>query len=155
MTQKPLTGKYKFNTFVDLNVSTQFNSVGIPLKKVLYHFNNGDVIDVQKMFFNDKSQGWEAEISAITEQNRTVPFSVLNKVSDNTPISANISRTEKTFNGSTDGMVLGGGKTNNTNKQNVDTPTTSNSLFNQKNILIGLVLIGSIYGLLKITKVIN
>jgi hypothetical protein len=153
MAQKPSTGKYRFNTFADLTVTTQFNSAGIPLKSVLYHFNNGDVIDVQKMFFNDK--GWEAQVSAITEQNRTVPFSILTKVADTTPITTNISRTEKTFSGSTDGMVFGGGQPNNSsNKQTTTNPTTAKSIFTPKNIVIGVLAIGAILGLLKWKKVI-
>jgi hypothetical protein len=154
MAQKPSTGKYRFNTFADLTVTTQFNSAGIPLKSVLYHFNSGDVIDVQKMFFNDKGKGWEAQVSAITEQNRTVPFSILTKVADTTPITTNISRTEKTFSGSTDGMVFGGGQPNNTTKQTATNPTTAKNFFTPKNIVIGIVAIGAILGLLKWQKVI-
>jgi hypothetical protein len=154
MAQKPSTGKYRFNTFADLTVTTQFNSAGIPLKSVLYHFNSGDVIDVQKMFFNDKGEGWEAQVSAITEQNRTVPFSILIKVADTTPVTTNISRTEKTFSGSTDGMVFGGGQPSNTTKQTVTTPTTAKNIFTPKNIVIGILAIGAVLGLLKWQKVI-
>jgi hypothetical protein len=153
MAQKPLTGKYRFNTFADLTVNTQFNSAGIPLKSVLYHFKNGDVIDVQNMFFNDKGEGWEAQISAITEQNLTVPFSILTKVADTTPITTNISRTEKTHSGSTDDMVFGGVQSNNSSKQNVN-PTNAKSIFTPKNIIIGVLAIGAILGLLKWKKVI-
>lgn len=145
MAQQPPKGKYRFNTFADLTVTTQFNNAGVPLKSVLYHFNNGDVIDVQKMFFNDKGEGWEAQVSTITEQNRTVPFSILTKVADTTPITANISRTEKTFNGSTDGMVFGGGQPNSNTTKNIFTP---------KNIIIGVLAIGAVLGLLKWQKVI-
>lgn len=154
MAQKPSTGKYRFNTFADLTVTTQFNSAGIPLKSVLYHFNNGDVIDVQKMFFNDKGEGWEAQVSAITEQNRTVPFSILTKVADTTPITTNISRTEKTFSGSTDGMVFGGGQPNNSSTKQTTNPTPAKSIFTTKNIVIGVLAIGAILGLLKWQKVI-
>lgn len=147
MAQKPSTGKYRFNTSADLTVTTQFNSAGVPLKSVLYHFNNGDVIDVQKMFFNDKGEGWEAQVSAITEQNRAVPFSILTKVADTTPITTNINRTEKTFNGSTDGMVFGGGQPNNSSTKQTANTTT-------KNIVIAVLAIGGILGLLKWQKVI-
>jgi hypothetical protein len=154
MAQKPSTGKYRFNTFADLTVTTQFNNAGVPLKSVLYHFNNGDVIDVQKMFFNDKGEGWEAQVSAVTEQNKTVPFSILTKVADTTPVTANISRTEKTFSGSTDGMVFDGGQSNNTTKQATTTQTTAKTFFTPKNIVIGVLAIGAILGLLKWKKVI-
>lgn len=147
MAQKPSTGKYRFNTFANLTVTTQFNSAGIPLKSVLYHFKNGDVIDVQKMGFNDKGEGWEAQVSAITEQNRAVPFSILTKVADTTPITTNISRTEKTFSGSTDGMVFGGGQPNNSSTKQTANTTT-------KNIVIAVLAIGAILGLLKWQKVI-
>jgi heat shock protein HspQ len=142
MANKPSTGKYKFTTFADITVTTQFNNIGLPIKNVLYHFNNGDVIDVQKMFFNDKSNEWEAQLSAITEQNRTVPFSVLTKVADSTPITTNISRKEQTLSGSKDGMVYG-------NQPNGN----AKSLFTPKNIIIGLLAIGVIVGGLKLAKV--
>ena len=144
MAQQPLTGKYKFNTFADLTVITEFNNIGMPLKNVLYHFNNGDVIDVQKMFFNDKGEGWEAQVSAITEQNRTVPFSILTKVSDATPITTNISRKEQTLSGSKDGMAYSGQP--NGSKQFVWTP--------MKKVVAGALAIGAVLGILKLAKVI-
>jgi hypothetical protein len=156
---QPSTGKYKFNTFADLSVTTatqdnKFSGVPMytiaaapPSKQASYRFNSGDVIDVQQMFFNDKDGAWEAVVSAITEQNRTVPFSILTKVPDNTPITT-ISRTEKS--------VVGNYVPIGDTSKNVPLSPIPNDKkpFSQKNIVIGVLVIGAIVGLLKWKKVI-
>ena len=152
MAQKPSTGKYMFNTFADISVTTQFNNSGVPLKGVIYRFNQGDVIDVQRMLFNSDGEGWEAQVSAITEQNRTVPFSILIKVADTTPITTNIIRTEKTFGGSTN-PIFYDGQPNDSSRQTAN-PTTTKNIFIPKNIVIGFLAIGAILSLLKWRKVI-
>lgn len=148
MANQPSTGKYKFNTFADLTVTTEFNSIGIPLKAVLYHFNSGDVIDVQEMYFDDKTNEYTAKVSAIKEQNRSVPFSILTKVADTTPITTNISRTEKTYSGSTEGMVG-----NFPNPQPADSANPSKKLDNLKRIGIIVIIVLAIIGILKLFKV--
>ena len=166
MAQKPLTGKYQFNTSSDLTVTTDFNNVGIPLKSILYNFKSGDVIDVQKMFFNDKNNSWEAQVSLITEANRTVPFSILNKVADNTPITTNGLRTEKKFGGGiTDGQIFISEQSKNnstttknettkTNPTNTTTTNTQKKTFTTKNIIIGVIVVGAVFGFLKYKKII-
>jgi len=147
---QPSKGKYKFNTPTDLTVITEYTNIGAPLKSVSYRFNSGDVIDVQQMFMIQGSglqgSGWEAVVSAIKEQNRTVPFSILTKVPDNTPITTNISRTEKS------GNYVPIGDTS----KNVPLSPIPNDKkpFSQKNIVIGVLVIGAIVGLLKWKKVI-
>ena len=93
-----------------------------------------------------QGSGWEAVVSAIKEQNRTVPFSILTKVPDNTPITTNISRTEKS------GNYVPIGDTS----KNVPLSPIPNDKkpFSQKNIVIGVLVIGAIVGLLKWKKVI-
>ena len=96
MQDKPSLGKYRFNKPTDITVTTQFNNVGMPLKSTSAHFNSGDVIDVQKVLYNDKGAGWEAIIDNGNPvlQNRTVPFSILTKVPDSTLVTINVDKTK-------------------------------------------------------------
>jgi len=147
--EKPAVGKYKFNTLANLTITTSFNNVGMPLKSKLYSFKSGDVIDVQKMFFKE-GIGWEAQVSAITEQNRTVPFSILVKVPDTTPITT-VDAKERTLSGSRDGMVSGNPPSDNKSTSTTDTKKTFST---PKNIVIGLLVLGAVFGILKWQKVI-
>jgi hypothetical protein len=149
--EKLQVGKYKFNTLATLTVTTSFNNVGMPLKSKLYSFKSGDVIDVQKMFFKE-GIGWEAQVSAITEQNRTVPFSVLVKVADTTPITT-VDAKEQILSGSREGMVGGNTFPPNDNKS-TSTTEPKKTFFTPKNIVIGVVVLGAVFGILKWQKVI-
>jgi hypothetical protein len=79
-------GKYKFIKPIDVEIGTELNDVGFVLRKITYRFNVGDVIDVQQFY----SDGPKVDI--IKEQYRSVPFDVVEKVSDSTPITQNITK---------------------------------------------------------------
>ena len=81
-----LKGKYRFIKSIDVEVPKTFGSMGMVLSTYTYRFNVGDVIDVTRII------GGGPKVDVIKEQYRSVPFDVLEKVSDSTPITQNITK---------------------------------------------------------------
>ena len=81
-----VNGKYKFIKTIDVEVPKTFGSMGMVLSTYTYRFNVGDVIDVTRII------GGGPKVDVIKEQYRSVPFDVLEKVSDSTPITQNITK---------------------------------------------------------------
>lgn len=79
-------GKYKFIKTIDVEVPKTFGSMGMVLSTYTYRFNVGDVIDVTRII------GGGPKVDVIKEQYMSVPFDVLEKVSDSTPITQNITK---------------------------------------------------------------
>lgn len=90
-------GKYQFNDFATINICNVFNNVGACISGINYNFKKGDVIDVTNQSFNDIIQEWQAQLP-IPEQIRTVPFSILTKVDDSTPVTTTFEKSTYTTN---------------------------------------------------------
>jgi hypothetical protein len=81
-----LLGKYRFIKSIDVEVPKTFGSMGRVLSTYIYRFNVGDVIDVTRII------GGGPKVDVVKEQYQSVPFDVLEKVSDSTPITQNITK---------------------------------------------------------------
>jgi hypothetical protein len=81
-----LLGKYRFIKSIDVKVPKTFGSMGMVLSTYTYRFNVGDVIDVTRII------GGGPKVDVVKEQYQSVPFDVLEKVSDSTPITQNITK---------------------------------------------------------------
>jgi hypothetical protein len=79
-------GKYRFIKSIDVEVPKTFGSMGMVLSKYTYRFNVGDVIDVTQFF------GTDPKVDVVKEQYQSVPFDFVEKVSDSTPITQNITK---------------------------------------------------------------
>jgi len=80
---KPSLGKYEFVSSASFTLTSKFNSMGKPLESKLYEFKSGDVIDVTKLFWDDREKVWNSGI-VLDSRNQGVPTILLKKVSDNT-----------------------------------------------------------------------
>jgi hypothetical protein len=159
-------GKYKFNNDTDISVITSYNKNGSPLNGVTYRFKGGDVIDVAKSLFNTETNQWVAIISNITEQEQTIPFSRLSKIDDKTPVTENVAKTEKIYSDNQSGTAgsntqtsgsntITQGSGNSTQGSNNQTTQSNNQIKaskNNKNIIIGILVLSAIFVFLKIDE---
>jgi hypothetical protein len=145
-------GKYKFNNDTDVSVTTEFYASGAPLKAIIYNFKGGDVIDVKESLFNSATNEWIAKIPNITEQTQTIPFSRFTKVDDKTPITTTISKTEKTYSDNQLGTLGSNNQTVGLNSLITQSSNKVKELSNNKNIIIGILVVSAIYIFLKLKE---
>ena len=89
-------GKYQFNDFATISICNKFNN-GACISGINYKFKKGDVIDVTNQSLNDNIHEWQAQLPT-PEQITTVPFSILTKVDDSTPVTTTFEKSTYTTN---------------------------------------------------------